>query len=923
VSTLTEKQTRQDIIDRRLKEVGWDVSNPRQVIREVELFVHHGDADRAGEASSEYGAESEFADYALVGRDALPVAVIEAKRTSRDALAGKRQALDYATDIERETGRRPLIFLTNGPTIWFWDSEQAAPRQVGGFFTLYDIERMLFQREHRLDLTGVQIDSRIVDRPYQHEAIRRVYEKVAEGHRKFLLVMATGTGKTRTTIALVDGLLRARWAQKILFLADRRELVKQALGDFKEYLPNESRTRIEGGEVDHTARIYVATYPSMMQVLDSFSPGYFDWIVADESHRSIYNRYRAIFEHFDAYQLGLTATPTEFVDHNTFALFDCPTSLPTFVFPYETAVEEGYLSDYRVLSTQTRFQLKGIKAGELPPEIRRQIVEQGIELAEIDFEGTDLERRVTNSGTNDALVREFMDKCIKDETGSLPRKSIIFAVSHRHAVALWESFNRLYPQYKGHLAEVIDSHMERAEKLLDDFKRADMPRVAISVDMLDTGVDVPSICNLVLAKPVYSRVKFWQMIGRGTRRYRDPRTGWEKKQFLILDHWENFAYFQMHPEGEIPTEPEAIAVRLFSARLNKLETLLGHQMTDETQETAAALRADIAALPREAADVREYAAELDAAEQLAFWDDLTFGKLAQLKEIVAPLMRHRPITRSEGETLVFALKTERLAAATLRGDDAEVAQMRAAILDDLQQLPLTLNEVKAVAEPLAWATSDGFWDHLDYARAMGLQRTFAPLMGYRQPRQREIIELDLPDEIIDRRWITYGPAGEGSFVETYREQVEARVRELADSHPTLVKIRRGETPVEADIQALARTLNTPDLYVTEQTLRDAYGQPDASVADFVRHILGLRKLVDREARIKSAFDEFIAAHPYFTADQITFVRMVRTVVLRQTHLLREELDDSPFTYFGTSPAERLFQPSEVEEILQFANRLMV
>lgn len=918
----TEKQTRQEIIDRRLKEAGWDVTNPNQVSQEVRLFVERAD-DTARDASAEYGSDAEFADYLLLGRDRLPVAVVEAKRTSRDAIAGKRQAQDYADDIERTIGRRPLIFLTNGHTIWFWDSEQAAPRKVSGFFTLNDIERLSFQRDQRLVLTGIPLDEHIVDRPYQHEAIRRVYEKLSAGHRKFLLVMATGTGKTRTAIALIDGLMRARWVQKVLFLADRRELVKQALGDFKDHLPNESRTRIEGGEIDHTARIYVATYPSMMQVLDAFSPGYFDLIIADESHRSIYNRYRAIFERFDALQLGLTATPTEFVDHNTFELFDCPTGLPTFVFPYETAVEEEYLADFRVLSTQTRFQIKGIKAGQLPREIQQQLVEQGIELSEIDFEGTDLERRVTNSGTNDALVREFMDKCIKDETGSLPRKSIIFAVSHRHAVALWESFNRLYPQHKGRLAEVIDSHMERSDKLLDDFKREDMPRVAISVDMLDTGVDVPSICNLVFAKPVYSRVKFWQMIGRGTRRYRDPQTGWLKTHFLILDFWENFAYFEMHPEGEIPVEPEAIAVRLFGARLEKLGTLLRLGMLAQAQETIEMLRADVAALPREAAGVAEFAAEVEQAAHADFWRDLTVPKIAQLKEIIAPLMRYRPVSRSEGAALAFALKTERLALAHLRGDDAELQSTRAAVLDDVNQLPTTLNDVQAVADQIAWVNAEGFWRHLDYARVMNLQTTFAPLMRYRQTRPREIVELDLPDQVIDRRWISYGPAGEGSFVETYREQVEARVRELADSHPALIRIRRGERVTEDDIQALARTLNTPDLYITEKTLREAYGQPDASVVDFIRHILGVQTLVDREATIKRAFDEFIAAHPHFTADQITFVRMVRTVVLRQERITLDELNDSPFTYFGANPAERLFQPNELEEILQFANHLNV
>jgi type I restriction enzyme, R subunit len=340
-SASSERETRQVTIDKRLAEVGWDVNDPQKVVREIELLAPPSAVTRVSASRAEYGEGSEFADYVLLGRDQMPMAVVEAKRSSRDALAGKRQAQDYANRIEAQFGRRPIIFLTNGPTIWFWDDEQAAPRRVSGFFTQYDLERLAFQRQHRLDLAGIPIEKRTVDRPYQHEAIRRVYERLTAGQRKFLLVMATGTGKTRTTIALIDGLIGARWAQKILFLADRRELVKQALGDFKEHLPNESRTQIEGGEADRTARIFMATYPSMVQVLESFSPGYFDLIVADESHRSIYNRYRAVFERFDSIQIGLTATPTEYVDHNTFELFDCPTGLPTFVFPYETAVDEG------------------------------------------------------------------------------------------------------------------------------------------------------------------------------------------------------------------------------------------------------------------------------------------------------------------------------------------------------------------------------------------------------------------------------------------------------------------------------------------------------------------------------------------------------------------------------------------------------
>ncbi|RMD66393.1 DEAD/DEAH box helicase, partial [Candidatus Parcubacteria bacterium] len=395
-----EASTRKELIDQQLARAGWKVSDPSQV--ELELAVHYGvtKADTIREESSP--ARHEFIDYALLDSTGIPLAVVEAKREGRDALAGKRQAEDYARSIKAIHQRDPFIFLTNGHEIWFYEWGYAPPRKVSGFFTRNDLERLRFQRENRTVISNQVPKRSIVDRPYQIEAVKRVAEGLEQGKRKFLLVMATGTGKTRTVIALIDLLMRNNWVHRVLFLADRRELVSQALGDFKEHMPNETRARIESGQVDHTARIHVATYPSMVQVYQNLSPGYYDLIVADESHRSIYNRYKVLFDYFDAYQLGLTATPTDYIDHNTFELFDCPDGLPTFNYAYETAVEEEYLAQYRVLEAQTTFQIEGIRAGQLPPEIQRQLEAQGIELSEIDFEGSDLERRVTNTGTTHA-----------------------------------------------------------------------------------------------------------------------------------------------------------------------------------------------------------------------------------------------------------------------------------------------------------------------------------------------------------------------------------------------------------------------------------------------------------------------------------------------------------------------------------------
>lgn len=467
-----ESSTRTELIDTQLARTGWS-RNRRTLIEEFLL--------KAAEPDSAYGNQ-QFADYVLFGSDGKPIAVVEAKRSARDEIAGKRQAADYADAIKAKFGNDPFIFLTNGKEIQFWDRDRYPPRKIAGFYTRDDLERLRHQRQYAQPLHEVTINADIAGRDYQNEAIRRVTEGIDAAKRKFLLVMATGTGKTRTTIALVDTLLRSKRVQRVLFLADRRELVRQAMSEFKSHLPNESLARIEAGETSG-ARIQFSTYPSMMQVYARLSVGCYDLIVADESHRSIYQRYKAVFDHFDAIQLGLTATPTDYIDHNTFDLFDCGDGAPSYYYSYEQAIADKNLVNYRVLDAQTNFQLQGIQGDTLPEPLKQMARDQGVDLDELNFDGSDIEKGIINQGTNDAMVREFMDRCRTDIRG-LPHKTIVFAVSHAHAKRLYESFNRLYPELQRQgMAEIVDSHMERADATLDDFKYKTMPRVAISVDM--------------------------------------------------------------------------------------------------------------------------------------------------------------------------------------------------------------------------------------------------------------------------------------------------------------------------------------------------------------------------------------------------------------------------------------------------------
>jgi type I restriction enzyme R subunit len=590
----SERDIRWERIEGQLREAGWSIEIGNLVNEYYFPKTPPRTVKESLPSTTSSSSQKLFSSYVMLGNDRQPLGVFEAKEGA--PLEDLEQVVEYADSIFERTGKQPFIFLSNGDETYFWDREYYPPRKVSNFYRLEDMERLRELRLYAQPIHLIQSDRTIVDREYQLQAVQTVVDGIRQRKHKFLLVMATGTGKTRTVIALIDRLIRAKRIRRVLFLADRRELVRQANQAFKEFLPSEPRHWIENGVKKDDATIHLATYPGMMQVLSQVSTGYYDLIVADESHRSIYKHYRTIFEHLDAIQIGLTATPTDFIEHNTFELFDCFDDIPTFEYSFEDAIAEDKLVNFKVLEARTHFQIEGIRGNELPAEVQQQMDQRGVDLGEINFEGSDLERKVTNTGTNDRLVMEFMIHAYTDAVGK-PAKSIIFAVSHRHALELLESFDRLYPglQNQG-FAKVIDSRVMRSEKVLEDFKTKDMPRVAISVDMLDTGIDVPAIQNLVFAKPVYSEVKFWQMIGRGTRIWHNPDTGERKNDFLIIDHWENFRYFGLNPEGKVGYPDEPLQTRLFRLRLRRLA--LAQERGDEsfieqTRESIASMLTDL------------------------------------------------------------------------------------------------------------------------------------------------------------------------------------------------------------------------------------------------------------------------------------------------------------------------------------------
>lgn len=903
-----EAATRARKIDVQLRAAGWMSSNQRM----IEEFVL---------PSSVPTENTEFADYALVNGRKEPLAIVEAKRSSRSALEGERQANDYADRILQLRGVDPFIFLANGNEIWFQDRSRYPVRKVSGFFSQDDLERLHFLGKYRQPTSDSDINEKIAGRGYQIEAIRTISERIEASRRKFLLVMATGTGKTRTIIGLVDLLMRCQWIQRVLFLADRRELVKQSLDAFKEHLPSIPRDWIEGGKIDTAAQILGATYPGMMAAYQKLSPGFFDLIVFDESHRSIYNRYKAIADHFDAIHVGLTATPTDFIEHNTFDLFECEDGMPSFHYGLEEAIRDKHLVPYRpVHVAKTRFQVEGLNSGSLPAEAQAQLREQGIDPSELDFEGSDLERKVSNTGTNDAIVREFMDVSIKDASGTLPGKTIIFAISHHHALEIYQSFNRLYPdlQRRG-LAKVIDSHMERAEKTLDDFKNRDFPRVAISVDMLDTGIDVPAIRNLVFAKPVFSQVKFWQMIGRGTRTWTDPVSGEEKKDFLIIDHWDNFAYWKVNNgEDDGPAATEPLPTRIFRQRLESLEILSGRNQTEDAAQELSSLQQMLGALPLDNINISPHTDEIEQLmNDSAAWLPITEDRHKRLVLTIAPLLRFS--TASGYVTLQFENLTQQLIIANLKSDADEVERLRGRISESLSLLPRDIPEVRGVLKSLDEVQSVVYWEHLTWAKIRQMQNMFTPLMRFRSKRSSggQMIKLSIRDEIRDRHWIVFGPSGEGAFVDTYRQQVEAYIRDLSEQSPALQKMREGAALTEEELEAVSSLLERPDLFITEDKLREVYSLPNVDLKGFLAHILKVAEFPSREKQVSQAFDEWIATNQRLNATQLMFIRTLRQFVLTRTQIT--SIDDfklPPFNRIGDP--QKLFTTKQLNDLLALA-----
>jgi type I restriction enzyme, R subunit len=910
-----EARTRKDKIDPALLKAGWNLRDPLHV--GIEIPVDGYDAE----------PWNGITDYCLYRENGEVVAVVEAKKQTRDPNVAREQARHYITEIAKKQSFQPFAFLANGLETYFWDQQNAAPRLVAGFFSLPDLERLLYLRQNATPLSATLINPQIAGRIYQQEAIRRLCEAFTNGRRRALMVMATGTGKTRTTVALIDLFLRANQARKILFLADRDALVDQALKDgFHTFLPNETSDRIYTHNIDKTKRLYVATLQTISRCYEQFSPGFFDLLVFDEAHRSIFNRMNEVMEYFDARMIGLTATPAGFIERDTFRVFHCDGKTPTALYTYADAVNAGHLVDFSLYQAKTSFQRDGIKGVDLSEEDQNALIEQGIDPDDIDYSGTDIERTVSN---RDTLVRqweEFMEVCFKDQSGQLPGKSIIFAMTQPHAQRLRLVFEQMYPQFID-LVEVITSDTERVrdgsygDGLITKFKKNDMPRIAISVDMLDTGIDVPEVVNLAFMKPVQSQIKLWQMIGRGTRnheacRYYDRLPNGHKSEFKILDFWDN-KFDRQAEDKEKATVP--VLVTIFNTRLKMLEHLILNQDTADALQVKADLQEQLRRIPTDAFTVRRVLPAIEQAWQPHFWTHNTAADIEFLKTQVAPLLRMASGVDVAAET--FISKVERLKLQSLQGslkpDDLQ------SVADDVGRLPefvhkdpkyQSLTEL-CLSNRLASATPEQLTE---------IGKKLAPQMKNRKDNPSAFLKLDLPDFIAASGYITLSEGGERLYVTQYRERVEKRINDLAENHPTILAIQQGRHVTELQLVALERTLrevlSAKDVLLTTDNIRKAYGLKLNSFLGFLRHVLALDNLPDYSAVIQKCFEDHIRLHTY-NADQLRFLRVMQSVLVNKRHLNLADLYEGDFTVFGDDAVERMFTPPQISELMAFTQQL--
>lgn len=891
IKDISEYETRKKYIDLELKIAGWNFDT--NVQEEMKLNGMPNDQNIG------------YADYVLFGENGLPLAVVEAKRTSVDPKVGQNQAKLYADCLEQKYHQRPVIYYTNGFEIYMWDDVNYPPRKVSGFYTQDELQLLINRRENRQSLEHIFVNDKITNREYQLEAIKSVCEAFDEGHRKALLVMATGTGKTRTAISIVDVLSDKEWVKNVLFLADRTVLVKQAKNNFVKLLPNMSCCNLLS-TIDNPedSRIVFSTYQTMINAIDStknksgnklFTPGHFDLIIVDEAHRSIYKKYQAIFDYFDGLVVGLTATPRNDVDRNTYRFFEIENDVPTYAYEFDRAVKEGYLVQYHSIKTTTNFMDRGIKYNELSEEQKEEYEntfaddEDNIP-EEINAEA--INSWLFNRDTIKKLLELLMEKGLKVEGGDKLGKTIIFARNHRHADRIVEVFNELYPNYgQGKFIALIDNKVKYNENLIEHFsKKEDFPQIAVSVDMLDTGVDVPEILNLVFFKPVKSKIKFWQMIGRGTRLCKDLfGVGQDKKEFYIFDYCKNFEFFSENPKGIETNSQISLTERIYGYKLDLVVEL--QNLKYQNDEKFKAYREEL---------IEEFIEEIDKLSKESFlvkaklhyieqfskkenWVYISTIDLADIKDNLIPLFlasdANEPAKRFDN--LVYQLQVKRIR-------QEKTTRCENAITETVEQLEKlgTIPQVKEKQELILKVAETDYLKEVDFWSIEEIRIELRDLIQFIDPYNRPPVYIDIEDTLNDVNE-EYVYISSGNNFTNYRKKLEKFLNGNLENS-VIWKIRHNIRLTEIEKKSLEKILF--EELGSNKEYAETFG--DTNVIKAVRNIVGLDKSVASDI-----FYKYINKNR-LNMKQIQFVKLLVDYVVKNGTIEMEKLTEQPFNTVG-------------------------
>lgn len=881
---ITEYQTRKLYIDAMLEDAGW--MEGKNWLNEVEL------------AGMPNKSNVGFADYVLYGDDGKALAVIEAKRTCVDVAVGRQQAKLYADLLEKKYGRRPVIFLTNGFETRIQDN-QYHERKVAAIYSKRDLEKLFNLQTMRTSLKNIVVNKNIAGRWYQEAAVKAVCQSFDEkNRRKALLVMATGSGKTRTVMALCDVLLKHGWVKNILFLADRTSLVTQAKRSFTNLMPDLTLTNLCDGKQNANARCVFSTYQTMMGCIDDikddegklFTCGHFDLLICDEAHRSIYNKYRDIFNYFDAPLVGLTATPKDDIDKNTYEVFELESGVPTYGYELAEAVKDGYLVDFLSVETELKFIEQGIAYDELSDEEKDEYEKTFItETGEIPekIAPSALNNWVFNEDTIRKVLNILMQDGLKIDYGENLGKTIIFAKNHDHAEKILEIFNKEYPHLKDY-AKVIDNKIKYAQSAIDEFSDPKkLPQIAISVDMLDTGIDIPEILNLVFFKKVMSKAKFWQMIGRGTRLCPGLLDGEDKENFYIFDFCGNFEFFRMN-KGKATANMLALQGAIF-----KLKAQIAFKLQDlayQTKDLIAFRKTLVEDMVRKVRElnrdnfaVRQHLKYVEFYSNQDNYVSLTYENTLTMSEELAPLIIP---DKDEPKAVRFDALLYGIELAYLAGKPYSKAR------SDLTKKINAVASVANIPEIMAQADFLNKLIHTDYIANAGInefeciRKNLRDLIKY-IPKGGPKYTTNFIDDIIGKE---IKPAEiENDDLKNYKMKAEYYVRQNQDQI-AIKKLRTNLPLTKADIGSLEKVLWSE--LGTKADYEAEYGQKP--LGEFVRELVGLDMNAAKEAFADYLNDVNLDSRQIYFVNQIVEY-IVHNGMMKDFSVLQE----APFTDQGS------------------------